>query len=62
MCGVSLARANVRQEFNINIIAIGRGDTNLFNPNPDELMASGDILFILGKDSDIQAFTKYAEN
>jgi CPA2 family monovalent cation:H+ antiporter-2 len=62
LCGVSLARANVRQEFNINIIAIGRGDTNLFNPNPDELMASGDILFILGKDSDIQAFTKYAEN
>jgi len=62
LCGVSLARANLRQEFNINIIAIGRGDTNLFNPNPDELMASGDILFILGKDSDIQAFTKYAEN
>lgn len=62
LCGASLARANLRQEFNINIIAIGRGDTNLFNPNPDELMESGDLLFILGKDSDINAFTKYAEN
>lgn len=62
LCGVTLARANLRQVYNINIIAIGRGDKNLFNPNPDEMLQADDVLFILGKDSEIHAFMKYAEN
>jgi CPA2 family monovalent cation:H+ antiporter-2 len=62
LCGRSLAQANLRHLYHINIIAIGRGEENKFNPNPEELFEAGDVLFILGKDSDIHAFTKYAED
>lgn len=61
LCGTTLATANLRQVFQINIIAIGRGEVNKFNPDPDEKIQPGDVLFILGKDSDIHAFSKYAE-
>jgi Trk K+ transport system NAD-binding subunit len=62
LCGISLAQANLRQKYHLNIVAIGRGEDYNFNLSPDEVFHEGDILFILGKDSDIYAFTKYAEN
>lgn len=61
LCGTSLATANIRQAYQINIIAIGRGEVNQFNPDPEEKIQPGDVLFILGKDSDIHAFSKFAE-
>lgn len=56
LLGKSLMDSNIRKSFNIIVIGIKRGQDNMiFNPKPDLVILSGDILIVLGKCQQIEA-------
>jgi voltage-gated potassium channel len=48
LVGKTLAGAGVRQRFGIIVVALKHGETNIFNPGPDERIEAGDVLVALG--------------
>lgn len=56
--GNSLIDLDIRAEYGINIVAIKRGKDILVSPQADELIQAGDILIVIGADSDITRFEK----
>lgn len=62
ICGVSLIEANLRQTFNVNVVAISRNGETTTIPDPQLQMQAGDVLYILGSDADIHAFCRYADD
>ncbi len=56
--GKSLVGANIRAEFNVNIVAIKRKNVKIIvNPRPTEEISEGDKLVVIGENSDIQKVT-----
>lgn len=58
--GNSILDLNIRAKYGINIVAIKRGNDILVSPQADELIYAGDILIIIGADTDINRFEKKA--
>jgi trk system potassium uptake protein TrkA len=58
--GNSIIDLNIRAKYGINIVAIKRGNDILVSPQADELIYTGDILIIIGADTDINRFEKKA--
>ena len=68
MVGRSLERLNLRQEYHVNVIAIERFKTNVDEegnpikeervilPTKDDVLLTDDILIVVGRNSDIEAF------
>jgi trk system potassium uptake protein len=56
--GNSLIDLDIRAEYGINIVAIKRGKDILVSPQADEQIRTGDILIVIGADSDITRFEK----
>jgi trk system potassium uptake protein TrkA len=68
MVGKSLERLNLRQEYHVNVIAIERFKTNVDEegnpvkeervilPTKDDVLLTDDILIVVGRNSDIEAF------
>ncbi|MGF2615479.1 TrkA family potassium uptake protein [Rossellomorea vietnamensis] len=56
--GNSLIDLDIRAKYGINIVAIKRGKDILVSPQADELIQGGDILIVIGADSDITRFEK----
>jgi len=68
MVGKSLERLNLRQEYHVNVIAIERFKTNVDEegnpvkeervilPTKDDVVLTDDILIVVGRNSDIEAF------
>ncbi|MBN1834331.1 MAG: TrkA family potassium uptake protein [Spirochaetales bacterium] len=68
MAGKSLERLNLRQEYRVNVIAIERFKTNVDEegnpvkeervilPTKDDVLLTDDILILVGRNSDIEAF------
>jgi len=68
MAGKSLERLNLRQEYHVNVIAIERFKTNVDEegnpvkeervilPTKDDVVLTDDILIVVGRNSDIEAF------
>jgi CPA2 family monovalent cation:H+ antiporter-2 len=54
----TLADANIRFKFGVNVVGIERGQNRLHNPAADEMLREGDILLIVGNPRDIEAFKK----
>jgi len=59
--GSTLARANIRQQFGINVVAILHGENLIVTPDPDAMILAEDVLYIVGTESQIAEFCKYAE-
>ena len=70
MVGISLAEANLRQEYGLNVVALRRPIDSVADdqtparrwdvdstPGPDTLMRSGDILVVVGTDDAIREWT-----
>ncbi len=57
--GKSLAESNIRQEFEINILAIKRGDQFITQITAEEKILPDDIIYIFGNIEKIQALDKY---
>ncbi len=51
---LSLIESNIRQQFDLNIVAIKRSSKIVVNPRPNEVIEQGDILVVIGDNSDIR--------
>ncbi len=61
--GKDLESINLRSKYNINVLAINRGDEILISPVGDTIILNGDILFVLADVVSIEEFeASYAEN
>lgn len=56
--GNSLIDLDIRAKYGINIVAIKRGDDILVSPQASEVIKKGDILIVIGADTDINRFEK----
>lgn len=62
LAGNSLIDLDIRARYGINIVAIKRGREILVSPQADEKIAEGDILIVIGADSDINRFEQKVMN
>ncbi|RFU63441.1 potassium channel family protein [Peribacillus glennii] len=58
MDGRSIIEMDVRARYGINIVAIKRGNEIIVSPQANDLIKKGDILIVIGADSDINRFEK----
>ncbi|WP_409253542.1 potassium channel family protein [Bacillus sp. SCS-153A] len=56
--GHTIIDLDIRAKYGINIVAIKRGKDILVSPQADEQLRTGDILIVIGADSDITRFEK----
>ncbi|HWR44594.1 TrkA family potassium uptake protein [Sporomusa sp.] len=54
LIGQSLAQANLRVKYEVNVVAIKRGEDLIVPPQPDEKIKTGDILIFVGQTKGIQ--------
>ncbi len=52
--GLTLIESNIRQKFDLNIVAIKRASKILVNPRPTETINTGDVLVVIGDNADIR--------
>lgn len=52
--GLTLIESNIRQRFNLNIVAIKRINKIVVNPRPNEKIEYGDVLVVIGDNADIR--------
>jgi voltage-gated potassium channel len=54
LVGKTILQSNLRRDFGVIILAIKRGNaTMVFNPGPEALLESGDVLIVVGKKQDV---------
>ncbi|MFC4320353.1 potassium channel family protein [Litchfieldia salsa] len=58
MDGNTLIDMDIRAKYGINIVAIKRGKNIIVSPQATELIHQGDILIVIGADTDINRFEK----
>lgn len=56
LIGVTLADADIRQQYGVSIIAIQRGDETIPSPGADTTIESGDTLVVLGQKDACRSF------
>ena len=57
--GKTLQQSNLRQQYDIIVIGIKRpGENMLFNPKPESIILSGDILIVLGQEEQLLALER----
>ena len=54
LIGQSLAQANLRAKYEVNVVAIKRGNELIVPPQPDEKIKPGDIIISVGQTKGIQ--------
>ncbi|OKL37347.1 potassium channel family protein [Domibacillus mangrovi] len=57
MGGKSLQDLSIRATYHLNVIAVMSHDEVTISPTPDHIMNDGDILIVIGKKSDLSAFS-----
>jgi CPA2 family monovalent cation:H+ antiporter-2 len=58
----SLREAKIRERFGVTVVAVSRPDGIVFNPAPETMLRSGDILRVFGLGAQIAAFAKRARD
>ena len=59
ICGQTLMESQIRQKFNIIIIAIKKPDeTMIFNPSSEEVIRDGDTMIVVGDTDNLSAFSR----
>jgi|CXWK01.1.fsa_nt_gi TrkA domain protein len=56
LAGSSIADAGVRQASRMTVAAIVRGDASIVAPEPEEVVAVGDQLVVMGRPEDLAGF------
>ncbi|MBP3685874.1 MAG: TrkA family potassium uptake protein, partial [Clostridia bacterium] len=59
LIGKTLADANLRSRFSINVIALEHGETTEITLSPDYSFADGDIVVVIGHGNDIKRFEAF---
>jgi len=60
LVGQTLRQLNVRAKYGVNVIAIKSGDKFNIAPNPDEMIATNDVLVVIGHNKDLKEFEEQA--
>jgi len=55
-CGKTVAELQIRRRFGLNIIAIRRGEALDTTISPDDFLAEGDVIIVIGKTEAIHRF------
>jgi trk system potassium uptake protein len=58
LAGHSILQLDIRAKYGINIVAIKRGNQINVSPQASEVIQKGDVLIVIGADSDINRFEK----
>ncbi len=58
LAGHTIIKLDVRAKYGINIVAIKRQNEIIVSPQADEVIEEGDILIVIGSDTDIHIFEK----
>jgi len=59
ICDKSLMDSQIRQHFNVIIIAIRKpDDTMIFNPSPEEVIRASDTIIVVGEDNSLSRFNQ----
>lgn len=56
--GNTLAGADLRRRFKINVVGLQRGATRVSSPAADEILQAGDVLLVVGAPKDLEYFQK----
>ncbi len=56
--GKNLIQIDARRRYNINVVALLRGEQNSINPPPDMPLAAGDMVTVLGENENVRHVTK----
>ena len=59
--GKNLIEIDARRRYNINVVALLRGDQNFINPPPDMPLLESDMVTILGDNANVRNVTKELE-
>lgn len=54
LVGASLVEANLRAKYELNVVALKRGEILIVPPNPSEEIQDGDVLIVVGSNSGLQ--------
>lgn len=57
LAGQSLAQSGIREQHHVSVLAIEREGEMRANPEPDMVLAPGDLLYLFGKAQDVAAFS-----
>ena len=57
-CGKSLIESGIRDKYNCMVVGLEEGQENLTKVAPTRVFAKGDILWIVGEESDLQRISK----
>ncbi|MEO9853409.1 MAG: cation:proton antiporter [Reichenbachiella sp.] len=57
--GKTLRKSNLRENFDINVIAIKREDKFISKIKPDEVISQGDILYVFGTNEAVSALSEH---
>ena len=47
----TLASADLRRAYGVNVLGIQRGDKRITSPRPEEIIHDGDVLYVVGEES-----------
>ena len=57
--GKPLLESGIRQRFSVTVVAIRRGSETLLNISPSTYIKQGDIIYVVGKPSEVLRFNNY---
>jgi CPA2 family monovalent cation:H+ antiporter-2 len=60
-CGRSLSTIPFNEKYGVRILGISRGDAMIEKPDPAEVLRPGDILFLSGRQADIEKVRELAQ-
>ena len=60
--GKSILKSKIRNEFNLNIIAVERDEETMIEVDPEYILRENDLIVVIGKKANIRRFEEYLNN
>lgn len=60
--GKSILKSKIRNEFNLNIIAVERDEETMIEVDPEYILRENDLIVVIGKKDNIRRFEEYLNN
>ena len=60
--GKSILKSKIRNEFNLNIIAVERDEETMIEVDPEYILRENDLIVVIGKKANIRRFEEYLDN
>lgn len=60
--GKTILKSKIRNDFNLNIIALERGEETIIEVDPNYILRENDLIVVIGKKNNIRNFEEYLNN